>query len=57
MVDMFMVGYDNSHGDIPVLTVGRLLPNHQVDIVNAFQAQEAIELHEKLTKPTTLNTK
>ena len=57
MTDMFMVGYDNSHGDIPVLTVGKLLPNHQVDIVNIFKDQEAIKLYEKLTEPTTLNTK
>lgn len=57
MIDMFMVGYDNSHGDIPVLTVGKLLPNRQVNIINVFRDNEAIELYKKLTKPTTLNTK
>ena len=34
--------------DAGVLIVGRKRPNQSVDIINAFQGKEAIELYKKL---------
>ena len=50
MFDMLMIGYDQAkENDIPVLTVGRRTFNGTVDIINAFQGEEAMELYKKLT--------
>lgn len=51
-VDTFLVGFDYSNGkDKGVLIVGKKKPNSRqaVDVINAFQGQEALELYEKLT--------
>lgn len=52
MADVILVGYDNTSGDIPVLTVGRKEGN-VIDIFNAFQGDEAVELYKKLTTVKT----
>lgn len=38
-----------------VLTVGRKRPNKSVEIVNAFQGKEAIDIYNKLTTKVTIN--
>lgn len=50
-VDCILVSLDRSHGeDSAVLIVGRKDKKQAVDIINAFQGQEAIELYKKLTE-------
>ena len=46
--DTLLVGVDFSKKDKGVLIVGRKRPNESVDIINAFQGEEAKELYEKL---------
>ena len=47
--DTILVSVDFTHGkDIGVLIVGRKRPNESVEIINAFQGDEARELYEKL---------
>ena len=47
--DTILVSYDYTHGrDTSVLIVGRKLPDQSVDIINAFQGEEAEELYKKL---------
>jgi len=47
--DSLLVGFDFSHGkDNTVLIVGRKRPNESVEIINAFQGEEAEELYNKL---------
>lgn len=48
MFDMLMVGFDKGSGPIPVLTVGKLAEGKTVEIINAFQGEEAVELYKKL---------
>lgn len=44
-----IVSWDFSNGrDASILLVGKQV-NGRVDIVNAFQGEEAVELHNKLT--------
>lgn len=47
--DTFLVSFDYAHGDIPVLIVGCRGKEKEIDIVNAFQGDEARELYKKLT--------
>ena len=50
MPDTILVSFDNSNGeDTCVLIVGRKRPNESVEIINAFQGQEAEDLYRKLT--------
>ena len=45
-----LVSFDNQHGDDhAVLIIGQKRPNQSVEIINAFEGAEAIELWEKLT--------
>lgn len=46
--DTFLVSFDYTHGDIPVLIVGRK-EKGEIDIINAFKGEEAKELYQKLT--------
>lgn len=47
--DTILVGYDNAHGDdMAVLIIGRKRPNDSVEIINAFQGEEANALYKKL---------
>ena len=48
--DIILVSYDFTHGkDQSVLIVGRKTPGQAVDIINAFQGEEAEELYKRLT--------
>lgn len=48
--DTILVSVDFSHGiDKDILLVGRKIPNGSVEIINAFQGQEARNLYETLT--------
>ena len=52
MAESVIVSYDNSNGkDHTVLIVGRKRINQTVEIINAFQGQEAEELYKKLITP------
>lgn len=56
MNDTILVGFDHKEGtDIPVLIVGRKNPKEAVDIINAFQGDEAEELYKRLTTPKEEN--
>jgi hypothetical protein len=47
-----IIGYDFTNGkDSDVLIVGRKKPTEQVEIINAFQGAEAIEMYHKLIMP------
>lgn len=44
-----LVGFDFTNGkDKSILIVGRKRPNESVEIINAFEGQEAVDLYEKL---------
>lgn len=47
--DTLLVGFDNKHGDIAVLIVGRKEPGEKVQIINQLQGKEAEELYRKLS--------
>ena len=47
--DTFLVSFDYTNGDIPVLIVGRRGKELEIDIVNAFNGDEAKELYQRLT--------
>jgi hypothetical protein len=47
--DTLLIGYDFTNGkDNTVLIVGRKQPNQAVDIINAFQGEEAESLYKTL---------
>ena len=46
--DSLLVGVDFSEKDKGVLIVGKKRLNESVEIINAFQGEEARELYEKL---------
>lgn len=50
MVDSILIGVDisNKEDATAVLTVGRKRMNQSVEIINAFQGDEARELYERL---------
>lgn len=49
--NVLLVGFDNAHGDdTAVLIVGKKRKNQSVEIINAFQGHEAVDLWEKLSK-------
>ena len=47
-IDTLLVSYDSISNDKPVLIVGRKEARGPVQIVNAFQDEEAEELYKKL---------
>ena len=50
ITDTLLVSIDlSTNGDNAVLLVGRKRKNETVDIVNAFQGEEAVELYKRLT--------
>lgn len=51
-IDTLLVSYDDVSNDKPVLIVGRKKPREAVQIINAFQDEEAEELYKKLTSQT-----
>lgn len=49
MADSLLIGFDSTNGkDISVLIVGRKTPGEVVEIINAFQGEEANELYKRL---------
>ena len=49
ITESLLVGFNHSdNGDIPVLIVGKKRPNESIEIINAFQGEEAEELYKKL---------
>lgn len=46
--DTFLVSFDYTHGDIPVLIVGRKGEKREIDIINAFKGDEAKDLYDLL---------
>lgn len=47
--ETLLVGFDQKHGeDTAVLIVGKKRLNQSVEIINAFQGEEAIELYNRL---------
>lgn len=46
--DSILIGYDQRDGDNVVLIVGRKAPKQSVEVINAFQGEEAKELYERL---------
>lgn len=47
--DSLIIGYDSSAGkDGTVLIVGRKKPREAVDVINAFDGEEALELYKKV---------
>lgn len=54
--DSLIVGFDSSAGKGgTVLVVGRKKPREAVDIINAFEGEEALELYKKLITPKAKN--
>ena len=51
-IDTLLIGYDNVSNDKPVLIVGRKGKRGVLQIINAFQDEEAEELYKKLTIQT-----
>ena len=49
MTDSVIVSYDNDSGDIPILIVGRKQRGKAIEIINAFEGEEATTLYNKLT--------
>lgn len=49
--ETLLVGFDYTNGkDHTVLIVGKKRPNESVEIINAFQGEEAEELYKRLTE-------
>ena len=48
--DTFLASFYYTHGNIPVLIVGRRGKEKEIDIINAFQGDEAKELYKRLTE-------
>lgn len=47
-----IIGYDFTNGNNnAVLIVGQKEPNEHIEIINAFQGTEAIEIYHKLITP------
>lgn len=52
--DTLLVSIDFSHGkDVGVMVVGRKAPGGAVEVVNAFQGDEAMELYQRLVTVKT----
>lgn len=51
-IDTLLVSYDNISNDKPTLIVGRKGKRGVLQIINAFQDEEAEELYKKLTIQT-----
>lgn len=54
--DSLIIGFDSSAGkDGTVLIVGRKKTREAVDVINAFDGEEAFELYKKLITPKAKN--
>ena len=56
VVDTLFVGFDDTSGDIPVLTVAKR-DGKEMRFINIFQGDEARTLYLKLSTPTTIKSK
>lgn len=45
----FLVSFDFNDKDVPILLVGRKKKGDAVEIVNAFQGEEAVRIYKMLT--------
>ena len=45
----FLVSFDFNDEDVPILLVGRKKKGDAVEIVNAFQGEEAVRIYKMLT--------
>ena len=45
----FLVSFDFNNKDVPILLVGRKKKGDAVEIVNAFQGEEAVRIYKILT--------
>ena len=45
--DTILVSFDYTHGDVPVLIVGRKKKG-EIEVINAFKGEEAKELYQRL---------
>ena len=43
-----VVTFDWKNGDKPILLIGKPTPSKEMDILSAFQNEEAVELYKKL---------
>lgn len=48
--ESLLIGFDISENDHCVLVVGKKRLNESVEIINAFQGEEAKDLYKKLTE-------
>lgn len=56
ITDTILVSIDLSrNNENAVLVVGRKKPREAVDVINAFEGEEALELYKKLTTPEAKN--
>lgn len=55
--NVFLVSFDYTQGDIPVLIVGRRGAEKEIDIINAFKGDKAKELYQSLTAAKESNNK
>lgn len=50
VLESLLVGFDSTNGDDEaVLIIGRKHPKKAMDVINAFQGEEAVELYKRLT--------
>lgn len=47
--DVLLIGFDDFSNDDPILIIGRKSEGDSINIINALQGEEALELYKKLT--------
>lgn len=47
--DVLLVSFDDFSNDSPILIIGRKSEENPINIINALQGEEALELYKKLT--------
>ena len=49
MEDALLVGFVlPTNGDVPVMVIGRKMPNQAMEVINAYEGEEAKAIYEKL---------
>ena len=56
VADTLFIGFDDTSGDITVLTVAKRI-GHDMHFINVFQGDEARTIYRKLSTPTTITPK
>lgn len=49
MITSVIISFDDQTNDEPIMIVGTKRMNQSIEIINAFQGDEAIELYKRLT--------